>query len=145
MSLFKEVKSELKRLDLSKPTLRKFGFTMAAVLAIIGVFVFFKGSVPERAYILWAVAAAFLLSGGLIPSLLKPVNKLWMGLALVMGWFMSRIILSLVFILAITPVSLVMKLLSKDLLEEKIDRDVGSYWIRREKVDIQPERYFKLY
>ncbi len=145
MSFITDVKNELGKLDQSRATLLKFGITMAVVLSVIAGFVFFRGSVPERAFVLWGIAALFLFLGLLIPVGLKPIHKVWMGLAFVMGWFMSRILLSLVFYLTITPVGLIMKLGSKDLLNEKIDKDAKSYWIKREKVEVKPERYKKLF
>ena len=38
-----------------------------------------------------------------IPSFLKPINKMWMTLAILMGWVMTRITLSILFYLGITP------------------------------------------
>jgi len=145
MKFLDDVAKELKNMPQDKVTLRKFGITMAVAVALIGAFIFFKGSVPERANILWGVAGAFLLLGLGVPAVLKPVHKIWMGLAFVMGWFMSRLLLGLVYFLAVTPVSIGMRIAGKDLLDEKIDKNAGSYWKKKEKTEISIARYKKLY
>jgi hypothetical protein len=66
------------------------------------------------------------------PALLKPLQKIWMALAIVMGWISTRIILSLLFFIVLTPIGFIMRLRGKDLLDEKIEKEKTSYWIYRE-------------
>ena len=42
-----------------------------------------------------------------------------------------------------TPVSLVMKLLGKDLLDKKIDKQAVTYWKKKEKIEIIKEDYLR--
>jgi hypothetical protein len=76
---------------------------------------------------------------------LRGVFRVWMGVAVVLGYFMSRIILSLLFYLVVTPIGLAMKLMGKDVLNEKWDRKAESYWIKRDKKTFDKKRYEKLY
>ena len=145
MSFITDTKFELEKIKQDKISLRKFAITISVALALIGAWVFFKGSHPEKAYWLWLICGAFLLLGLFIPGSLKPIHKFWMGLALVMGWFVSRLILSALFFLVITPIAFFMKVKNKDPLNEKIDKNASSYWIKREPVEIKPERYEKLF
>lgn len=144
MSLINEVRSGLSRLEQSKRDMKKFGFTMAIALGVLAALVFFFGSHPERSYWLGGIALLFLFLGFLIPQLLKPIHLLWMGLALVLGFFMSRLLLTILFFLILTPIGFIMRLFGKDLLDEKLQRDKNSYWIKREQ-DQNPQRYEKLY
>lgn len=115
----------------SKKELRKFGFVMTVPLAIIGGFFFWKGK-PAAPYFL-ILAAFFLISGLFFPSILKPIEKIWMKIAELISAVMTRVILFLTFYLVITPVGLILKLMGKDLLEIKFDPDKESYWVPVEK------------
>lgn len=145
MSLIVDVATELKKLKQDKSSIRKFGLTMAIALGIIGAVIFFKGSHSERAYWLWLIAGLFLVIGFLMPAVLRPIHKVWMGLAFVMGWFMSRLILTILYYLVITPISFIVKLSAKDLLQLKIDKNAPSYWIKRQSDERKLERYEKLF
>ena len=62
----------------------------------------------------WAIAAVFVILGVAIPRSLKPVYELWLKIGHIMGWINSRIILTLIFGLVVTPMALVMKLIKRD-------------------------------
>ncbi len=124
--------------NINRNELRKFGLTVGIVLILISVFLFYKTKVSAP-YIL-AVGAILSLAGIILPPLLEPLYKVWMGFAVIMGYIMSRVILSLMFFLIFTPVGLILKLLRKDLLKEKIDVGAASYWIKREIKPYDPKR-----
>ena len=145
MSLISEVKSGLIQLDQTRTAMRKFGITMAVALTIIAAVVFFFGAHPERALWLGGIGAAFLVFGLTTPPILKPIHFVWMGLALVLGFFMSRILLTLLYFLILTPIGLFMRLTGKDLLNIKLQPESTSYWIPREKKENSPGQYEKLY
>ena len=140
MSIIRDVATELKKLKQDRVALRNFGFTMAAALALIGVAMRFVGHHPVRAFWTWAIAAAFLLFGLAAPRALKGIHRVWMGFAFVLGWFVSRIILGVIFFGIITPIGVIMKLAGKDVLSEKIDRGAATYWIPRESAAEDPKR-----
>lgn len=145
MSLISEIKSGLSKLDHSPLSLKKFGITMAIAFTILATLVFFLGSHPERAYWLWGIGLVFLLFGLIFPQALKPVHLVWMALAFFLGFFMSRILLTLLFFLVITPIGLIMRLFGKDFLHKKLRTNQKSYWLKREKKTISPQQYEKLF
>ena len=55
-----------------------------------------------------------------------------MVFAVVLGWFMTRVILSLLFYVIITPIGLVLRIFGKDFLEIKKESVQGSYWNQRD-------------
>jgi hypothetical protein len=55
-----------------------------------------------------------------------------MGLALVLGHVMTRVLLALVFFLIVTPIGLVRRALGRDPIEKSAEPELDSYWIRRE-------------
>ncbi len=109
-----------------KHRLRNFGITMAVVLTIIGSVLLWNDK-PAWLYF-YAIAFVFLISGLAFPKLLYPVEFVWMKLAFILGYIMTRIILTIVFYLAVTPIGLLRRLFSKDPLEMKIDKNAESYW-----------------
>jgi hypothetical protein len=120
---------EIKSIKSTRRDLRKFGLTVGIFLLIIAGFLFWKQrpSFPYFAYAGGALALAALIA----PFLLKPVYKIWMSFAVVMGFIMTRMILTLLYYGLFTPTALVTKLLGKDLLEQDWDRKAASYWVKR--------------
>lgn len=113
----------------SKGELRKFGFVMTGALVLLSAWLWYKNAGYQ--YTL-GVAMFFLLSGLLVPTILRPIEFVWMKLALVLGAIMTRVILTLTFVLAVTPLGILMRLTGKDPLSLK-DRDRSSYWIETDR------------
>jgi hypothetical protein len=53
------------------------------------------------------------------PGLFRPAAVVWLGLAHVLGAVMSRVLLSLVFLLLVVPVGMVQRLAGRDRLRRK--------------------------
>lgn len=132
---------EIKSIKSGKAELRKFGITMGVVFGLFGGLFLLR----ERPYYfyLFILSAFFLFFGVVLPVLLKPIYKIWMSLALVLGSIMTRIILSVLFYLIITPLGLISKLSRKDFLDLKFDQSAGSYWIQRKKIPLEKSNYEK--
>ncbi len=82
---------------------------------------------------LWSlvISLIFLILGLLNSKILTPFNKLWMNFGLLLGKFISPVIMSIIFFLVVTPIGVIMKFLKKDLLNLKFNSD-KSYWIKKE-------------
>ena len=122
---------EIKNIKESKKDLKKFGLTIGIVLLILSAFLFYKG---KNSAVYFGTAGIFLsVLAVLTPMILKPLNKIWMSFSIILGWIMTRVILTVLFYLAITPIGLLIKLFRKDFLELKIDKSQSTYWQKREK------------
>lgn len=64
----------------------------------------------------YLAATALLLVNMTWATAFKPVAKVWLGLSHLMGTVMSKILLSLVFLLVVTPVAILRRALGKDSL-----------------------------
>ena len=110
--------------------LRKFGLVLGAAFAALSLLLFLRDSS------FWNVTAAFsallLVTGLLFPTLLRPLEWLWMKLALVMGIVVTNVLLTLVFLIGVTLTGLVMRMLGKDPL--RLKQDGKSYW-----QDVEPD------
>lgn len=81
--------------------------------------------------IMYLVACGLLLLVLFIPGLFKPLAFLWFGLSRILGWFFSRILLSLVFFLLVTPVALLRKIMGIDRLRLRKFKKGSSSWENR--------------
>jgi hypothetical protein len=137
------LKEEFKYIKESKKDLRKFGLTVGGVLVIISGLLFWFEK-PSAIY--FAIIGVLLISTGLIyPTILKPINKVWMGLAIILGFIMSRIILTILFYIVLTPISLIARIFGKKFMMLKYDKSAKTYWEKRSiihKKAIDYERQF---
>ncbi len=69
--------------------------------------------------VLLYIAVVIAVFGALSQKIAKSINWLWMKIALILGWINTRIILSLVFYLFLTPIALFSRLFTKDPLQLK--------------------------
>jgi hypothetical protein len=124
-----DVRDSLAGLDGSPAALRRFGLLVGAVLAALGGWLLWRG---HAAGALPLVAGALLALGGwLDPSRLAGIRRWWMALAFAVGWLTSRAVLTVVFLLVVTPLGLTARLLGRRLVERRPDRAAASYWEAR--------------
>lgn len=130
---------EIKSIKSGKRELRQFGLTVGIILGLLGGLFFLRGKDYYLDFLI--LSFTFLLLGLVAPILLKPVQKIWMSLAILIGWFVTRTILIVLFYLIVTPISLLARLFGKKFLDQKIDRTVESYWIVRESTGFNKRNY----
>jgi hypothetical protein len=116
---------------------REFGLVMAGALAIVGLWPLWKGSSVRP----WPLAAAaiFAILALALPSLLTPLNRLWMALGLLLGRITTPIFLGLLFFLVFTPVAILFRIMGRDALRLRWNRGAPSYWIERTPPGPKPE------
>ena len=134
---------DIKNIKSTKKELKEFGLTIGAILVILGLVVLYKNK-PMYPYLL-GVGVVFITAGLLFSSILKPLQKAWMALSIVIGFFVSRIILTILFYLVITPIGIVIRLMNKDILDERIDKRKDSYWHIRDAKKEPKESYENQY
>ena len=105
---------------------RSFGIVFFIVFLLIAIYPLLSGESVR----LWslAIATIFFILGIINSSLLSPLNKIWFKFGLLLGRFISPLVMGLIFFLVVTPIALFMKLLKKDLLNLKFNKD-NTYWI----------------
>jgi len=133
------IAEEVKAIKTDPGHLRKFGLTMGVALAIFGGLFFWRDH--TAAPYLFILAAAFLLLAALAPKALKPVQTVWMTLAIVLGWVMTRVLLIIVFFVGITPIAFIARVVRKRFLALRFEPDRESYWEKREPETRGMERY----
>ena len=107
---------------------RSFGIVFSIVFLLIAIYPLIN-SEGLRAWSL--IIAIFFLFLGLINSkILTPLNKLWFKFGILLGRIVSPIIMGIIFFLVVTPIALIMRIIGKDLLNLKFNKE-KSYWIEK--------------
>ena len=120
---------EIRNIKSGKKELRNFGSTIGIVLLLIAGVLFYKNN---NLFISFAyIAGVFIVLGFLFPKLLKPIYFIWMIFAVVVGWIMTRLILSVLFFVIISIIRLIAGIFGKSFLELNISKDSKSYWNHR--------------
>tara|TARA_B100000886_G_C20395550_1_gene480213 strand:+ start:1021 stop:1434 length:414 start_codon:yes stop_codon:yes gene_type:complete len=132
---------EIKSIKTGKKDLLSFGVTIGIILLIIAGYLFHRDNASFQTLIY--VASSFIGLGLILPNFLKPLYLLWMIFAIILGWFMTRIILSLLFYLILTPIGLTLRILGKELLNLKKQDSQESYWEYRDSILEQNQDYRK--
>jgi hypothetical protein len=116
---------------------RSFGLVFAGVFTLIGLWPLIDGAAPRW----WAlvVALAFSTLAAAAPRVLATPNRLWHRFGLLLNRIVSPVALGLTFYLAVMPTGLIMRLMGKDPLRLKLDRDAATYWIKREPPGPDPD------
>ncbi len=114
---------------LSAKELRRFGFTVAIPLALLGGVGIWRGHVVLP--VVLGGLAVILTGLAVVGSrLLGPVHRVWMQVAHALGWFNTRVLLGLVYFFVMTPIGIVMRVMGRDPLDRRL-KDRPSYWVAR--------------
>ena len=132
---------EIKNIKSEKSDLRNFGITVGIILLVISGFLFWKEI--ESFQIFLAIGIILFLTAIAIPAVLKPVYWIWMIFAIILGWFMTRVILSLLFYVVFTSIGLTLRFFGKQFLELRWDKSKESYWNFRTNEHLKKENYEK--
>lgn len=132
---------EIKNVKSTEKELRQFGIVMAIVFGLLGVLFLWRHNSCYSYF--FVISAVFFFFGITLPIILKPIQKIWVSIAILMGYVMLRVILSILFFLVFTPTGLATRLFSKQLLDLKIERGKKSYWNHRRKKESNYNNYEK--
>ena len=131
---------EIKNIKNERSDFRKFGITIGIILLIITGFLFWKEK--ESFQIFLTIGIILFVFGVAIPVALKPIYYLWMIFAIILGWIMTRVILSLLFYIIFSLIGLILRLFGKQFLELKWDKSQNSYWNKRKKL-VKNKTYYE--
>ena len=121
------------------PSEKKFGWFFTVVLCIGAAYAYWRG---ENGWGIACVATAVVFASLtlVLPLALRPLNRLWFGLGLLLGKIISPVVLGLIFFVLLTPVSTVTRLFGRDVMLIK-KRDTLSYWIDRDPPGPAPDSF----
>ena len=114
--------------DIKISTNKSFGLVFFVVFFLISVYPLLNAENIR----FWSliVAIIFLTLGLLNSKILTPLNKIWFKFGLLLGSIVSPIVMSIIFFFVVTPISSIMRILGKDILNLKWN-NTKSYWIEK--------------
>ena len=114
--------------DIKISSNRSFGIVFFVVFLLIALYPLIHNGELR----VWSalVSLVFLVLGLLNSIILAPLNRVWFKFGIFLGKIISPLIMGIIFFLVVTPIGLIMKLLRKDLLNLKYNKN-QSYWIEK--------------
>ena len=122
---------------------RKSALLVAAVLLAVAAWNLYRGRTTVVA-VLGSVGAALVLAGLFVPAAARAFHVAWMRLAVVLGHVNSRVLLTLVYYLMVTPYGVVSRLARRDPLRRRA-RAGASYWVERKTTRQSREGFERLF
>ena len=109
------------------PSNKSFGFLFGSIFLIIAIyFIFQKNNYFSLISLL--LSFSFLILSIFKPTLLLPLNRLWMRFGFLLSLIVNPIVLGLIFFVLITPIGIISRLFGRDELKLKL-KENNSYWV----------------
>ena len=107
---------------------RSFGIVFFVVFLLVTLYPLINSEEIR----IWSliISSIFLILGLLNSKILTPLNKIWSIFGIFLGKIVSPIIMGVIFFFVVTPTSLIIKILRKDILNLKYNKN-KSYWIEK--------------
>ena len=110
------------------PSNKSFGIVFFIFFLILSFYFYINNNSFSIILIFLLLSFFFLIFGLLQSKILTPLNKIWFKFGILLGKIISPIIMGIIFFFVVTPISFLMKLLKKDILNLKFNNN-NSYWI----------------
>lgn len=104
---------------------KKFGFILGAT-GILLCLIFWKGTYPQLIMLL--LSAGLIITAVFVPHYLEPMRTIWLKVGNFLGIVNGTILLTMVFILILTPIALLLRLFKKQSLKTTKNKQLVSYW-----------------
>ena len=133
MNWIDEIRHDIDSLPESPKALRKFGLIVGLVFLVLFGMSLWKGWFGTDTGILLGIVGVLFIGIGLIaPAALRHPHVVWMSIAIILGSLVSRIILTILFFIVITPIAGIARMFGKHFYQKHHDPRAATYWISRE-------------
>ena len=118
-----------KNIPIQQSTPKSFGIVFSIVFLIVALYPL----INSEGLRIWALVASiiFFFLAFIAPKVLVFPNKLWFKFGLLIGSIVAPIVMAFVYFVTVLPTGLIMRLLGKDLLKQKLDKNAKTYWVKR--------------
>ena len=116
-------------------SVRSFGILFFIVFLIVGLWPI----INDGEIRFWSILLSFtfLILGIINSKILIPLNKYWIKLGEILGKIIAPLVMLVIYFAIVTPIALLLKIFSKDILNLKLDDTTDTYWIKK-KQDLGP-------
>ena len=120
-------------------TNKSFGIVFFVFFFIVSIFPLLNdGDIRVWSLI---ISIIFLILGILNSKILTPLNQIWFKFGILLGRFVSPVVMGIIFFAIVTPTSVIMRVLQKNLLNLK-KGNKKTYWIERSKIKSKMKNQF---
>ena len=123
---------------------RKSALLVAAVLLAIAAWNLYRGRTTV-VLIFGSSGAALVVAGLLVPPAARAFHTAWMRFAVLLGHVNSRVLLTLVYYLVVTPYGVVTRLAGRDPLRRRGGAGGESHWVERKATRQSREGFERLF
>ena len=108
---------------------KSFGIVFSIFFLLISVYLLLNND-PIYYWFLF-VSFIFLVLGLMNSKILSPLNLLWFKFGILLGKIVSPVVMGIIFFLVVTPISIILKIFGKDILNLKFNNN-KTYWIEKD-------------
>ena len=118
---------------------KSFGIVFSIFFLLISVYLLLNND-PNYYWSLF-VSFIFLVLGLMNSKILSPLNLLWFKFGILLGKIVSPVVMGIIFFLVVTPISIILKIFGKDVLNLKFNNN-KTYWIVKDGPKINMKKQF---
>lgn len=122
MTSIKDILRDVRELPCDKQDIEMFAGIVTVLFLLITWYYHLTGTALGITMTIMALIATLALSWW---QALRVAYRLWMGIAMIIGWFVLRILLIFVFVFIVIPTGVILRLSGTDLLKRG---SAKSYW-----------------
>ena len=113
-----------------KSSNRSFGIVFFVFFLILALYPLINGNTLNIIFLVASLIFFFL--GIFNYKYLTPLNYLWIKIGDILGAVIAPIIMFIIYVIAVIPTGIILKILRKDVLKLKINKNIESYWIAKD-------------
>ena len=116
---------------------------MGVALCALSFYFFRNGRLPF-AIASFSAAFAIVALAFVAPAIVRPLADGWLFIGKTVGRITTPILLTIVFVVVVTPLGLLLRIFGSDPLRLKRDPKASTYWIERKQRAFAPEDFERL-
>tara|TARA_B100000315_G_C14415682_1_gene513118 strand:+ start:178 stop:582 length:405 start_codon:yes stop_codon:yes gene_type:complete len=116
----------INNIEVKQGSERSFGFVFAIIFVAISFYLITKDK--NIYWLTISISILFFLLAVFKPFLLKKPNILWFHFGKLLNSIISPLVMAIIFLVIVTPIGLIMRMLNKDILNKKFDKSKKNYW-----------------
>ena len=119
---------------------KSFGIVFFVFFLILSIFSFKNDY--NLTLVLFLISLIFLILGLKNSKLLSPLNNYWIKFGYLLGKIISPIIMAIIYFSIVYITKIILILINKNILNLKINKNIKSYWIKRNEEELNMENQF---
>ncbi len=123
--------------EVKAPSEKSFGVTFACVFGLLSALQFYRLGIAVWPVVTSMAALGFLATAFAAPTVLRPLNLVWLKFGMLLHRIVNPVIMGLRFFGVFTPMGLIMRLFGGDLLRLRTKTGATSHWILRAEENVE--------